>query len=79
MGASSIALQGLQQSEIQLAAAASSIATAGTTSANGSNFNLSNLSTDIVSLVTAEAQFSLNLASLKTADEVEQNLIDVLA
>ncbi len=79
MDASSIAVQGLQQANTQLDAAASAIANAGVTSANGSNPDVVDLSSEIVALVSAQDSLSANLATLKTADQIQQNLLDVTA
>lgn len=79
MDPSSIALQGLQQADTQLDAAASAIASAGATSANGSNPDVVDLSTEMVALMSAQNSFSANLATLKTADEMQKTLLDVTA
>jgi flagellar basal body rod protein FlgC len=79
MDSSSIALQGLQQADTQLNAAAAAIASAGATSANGSTPDVVDLSSEIVALVSAQDSFSANLATLETADQIQQNLLDVTA
>ncbi len=79
MDPSSIALQGLQQADTQLDAAASAIASAGATSANGSNPDVVDLSTEMVALMSAQNSFSANLATLKTADQMQKTLLDVTA
>lgn len=79
MDPSSIALQGLQQADAQLDAAASAIVSAGATSANGSNPNVVDLSTEMVALMSAQNSLSANLATLETADQIQQNLLDVTA
>ena len=76
MDISSIAIQGVQQAEVQLDAAASNIVPG---EANGADPNVASMSADMVSLMTAQNQFSLNLAALATADEVQQSLLDVMA
>lgn len=78
MSASAIALQGLEQADTQLDAAAAAIATAGT-GANSSGPSLADLGADMVSLTTAQTQFEANLATIQTADQMEQSLIDVTA
>jgi flagellar hook protein FlgE len=79
MDPSAIALQGLQQAEVQLETAASAIASGGSTSANGSNLDVVDLSAEMVALMSAQTSFSANLATLKTADQMQKNLIDLTA
>jgi len=77
MDISAIALQGLQQAESQLDAAAAGIASAGTGSSNGDNVDVVDLSTEMVALTQVQTQYEANLATLKTADQVEQNLVNL--
>jgi len=77
MDASAIALQGLQQAEFQLDAAAAGIAHAGTGSSDGSNADVVDLSTEMVALTQAQTQYEADLATLKTADQIEQNLVNL--
>lgn len=77
MDPSSIALQGLQQAEVQLTAAAARLATAG--SPNGANLDVVDLSAEMVALMSAQTLFSVNIATLKTADQMQKNLLDVMA
>ena len=79
MDPSSIAIQGLQQADAQLNAAASAIASTGATSANGSNPDVVDLSTEMVALTSAQTSFSANLAALETADQMQKTLLDVTA
>ena len=79
MDPSAIALQGLQQAEVQLETAASAIATGGATSANAGNPDVVDLSAEIVALMSAQNSFSANLATLKTADQIQKTLIDLTA
>jgi flagellar hook protein FlgE len=79
MDPSAIALQGLQQAEVQLEAAASTISSGGATSANGSNPDVVDLSAEMVALMSAQNSFSANLATLKTADQIQKTLIDQTA
>jgi flagellar hook protein FlgE len=79
MDPSAIALQGLQQAEVQLEAAASAIASGGATSANGSNLDVVDLSAEMVALMSAQTSFSANLATLKTADQMQKSVIDLTA
>ncbi len=77
MAASAIALQGLQQAESQLNTAASAIANAGASSANGGTLDVVDLSAEVVAMMSAQTSFSANLATLETADQMQQNLLDV--
>jgi flagellar hook protein FlgE len=79
MNVTGIALQGLQQAETQLDAAAAGIASAGAKSANGSNADVVDFSSEIVALMSAQILYEANLATLKTADQVEQNLVNLTA
>jgi flagellar basal body rod protein FlgC len=76
MDLSAIALQGLQQADAQLEAAAAAIANAGTaSSSNGPD--VANLAADMVSLTAAQTLYEANIATLRTADQLQQSLIDV--
>ena len=79
MDPSSIALQGLQRAEVQLETAAARIANAGATSTPGSNLDVVDLSAEMVALMSAQTSFSANLATLKTADQMQKSLIDLTA
>jgi flagellar hook protein FlgE len=80
MDLSSIALQGIEQADIQLDAAASAIAEAGApgSQANG-NGDAVELSAEMVTMMTAQAQLSAGLDVIKTTDEIQQSLLDVSA
>jgi len=78
MDPTSIALQGLQQAEVQLNAAASNLANTGD-SQNGANLDVVDLSAEMVALMSAQTLFESNIATLKTADQMQKNLIDVTA
>ena len=79
MDPSTIALQGLQQSDVQLNTAAASLATAGTSSPDGANLDVVDLSAEMVALMSAQNAFQANLAALNTADQMQQALLDVQA
>jgi flagellar basal body rod protein FlgC len=78
MDLSTIALQGLAQAEVQLNAAASTLANAGAASPNGANLDVVSLSTEIVALNSAKTLFDVNLSTLKTADQILQSTINLL-
>jgi len=77
MDVSSIALQGIAQAEAQLEAAASAIAQAGNSSADGANLDVIDLSVEMVAMMSAKNQFELNISTLKTANEMRKSLLDV--
>ncbi|HYM75187.1 MAG TPA: flagellar basal body rod C-terminal domain-containing protein [Candidatus Dormibacteraeota bacterium] len=79
MDVSSIALQGLQTADAQLEAAAVALANAGANSANGAGVDVVDLSAQMVALMSAQNAFEVNLATLKTADQMQQALLDVKA
>jgi flagellar basal body rod protein FlgG len=78
MDISSIALQGLDQANVQLDAAAAQIVDASTTASTG-GIDLVNLSEEMVALMTAQNSFDANLATLQTANEVQKSLVDLTA
>lgn len=79
MDLSAIALQGLQQADTQLEAAAARIASSGASSPDGAKLDVVDLSTEMVAPISAKTQFSANLTTLKTGDEIQKNLIDMMA
>jgi flagellar hook protein FlgE len=79
MDPSAIALQGLQQAEVQVETAASAVAGAGAASANGSNPDVVDISAEMLALISAQAQVAVNAESLATVEEVEQTLLNVTA
>ena len=79
MDLSAIALQGLQQADVQLETAAAKIASSGASSPDGANLDSVDLSAEVVALMSAKNQFSVNLSTLKTGDEIQKSLIDMMA
>jgi len=77
MSVSSIALQGLQQAENQLDAAAAGIADTGAESSNGGNVDVVDFSSEMTALMSAQVLYEANLATLKTSDQVEQNVVNL--
>jgi len=77
MDLSSIALQGMQQAEVQLENAATAIASPGS-SPEGANIDTVDLSAEMVALMSAKNDFSVNLSVLKTADQVEKQTVDLM-
>jgi len=72
MDPSSIALQGLHLADIQLEAAASRIASADGSSPDGANLDVVDLSAEMIALMAAQSLFDINLATLKTADQMQK-------
>jgi flagellar hook protein FlgE len=79
MDPSSIALQGLQQAHVQLETAAARIAGAGSNSPDAGNLDVVDLSAEMIALMSARTMFDVNLATLKTADQMQKSLIDLTA
>ena len=75
----SIALQGLQQADAQLEAAAARITRTGANSADGATLDVVDLSAEMVALMSARNLFDFNLATLKTADHMQKSLVDLTA
>jgi flagellar hook protein FlgE len=78
MELASIALQGLQQADVQLGSAGK-IASLGGSASGGVNIDNVDLSAEVVALMTAKNQFSAILGTLKTLDEVQRHAIDLMA
>ncbi len=68
-----------EQAEAQLEQTATRIASAGTSSADGAGVDTVDLSAEMIALTVAKQQASLNLQTLKTADEIGRSVIDIMA
>ncbi len=83
MDITSVILQALQQADAQANAAASNLAVAATGSSSGtsdeSGVDTVSLSDSMVALMSAENQYAANIATLNTADQVENAMLNVLA
>ena len=79
MDVSSIALQGLEQASAQVDAAASRIASAGSSSGNPVPTDTVSLSEEMVALMSAKTAFSANVAVFKTAEQLQQSVLNVVA
>lgn len=79
MDLSAIALQGLDQAQAALESAATKIASVGTLSPDSPGVDSVDLSAEMVALLSAKNAFSVNIATLKVADEVQKSTIDILA
>jgi len=78
MDLSAIALQGINQAEMQLDATTTSLASAGA-SANGGGVNVDDVASQMVAMSSAEILLQLSLSTLKTSDQLQKNVIDLLA
>ena len=79
MDLSAIALQGLQQADARLEAAATGIAWFGNSSPDGANLDTEDLSAEVVALMSAQNQCAANLIPVKTAGEIQKSAIDLMA
>jgi hypothetical protein len=79
MDLSYIALQGVQQAETQLEAAATRIATFGAAPSDSAALDTIDLSAEMVALLSAKQLASVNLQILRTESAINKNLIDVMA
>jgi len=79
MDVSSIALQGLAQADAQLETVAARIAAVGANSPDGATLDVVNLGAEMVAMLSAQTLFSANLATLKTADQMQKTLTDLTA
>jgi flagellar hook protein FlgE len=75
MEISAIAQQGLQQAQLQLESAASSLAGA----AGSSGGDSVDLSAGMVDLMSAQNNFAVNISVMKTADEIQKSVLDLIA
>jgi flagellar basal body rod protein FlgC len=78
MDVSAIALSGLDRAQASFEKAASRIAAAGATTADGTPSDTVDLAAAAVELASARQDFAANIAALKAADEMERRTIDVL-
>lgn len=78
MDISAIALQGLEQAQVQLGNAATKLASAGA-SPNGAGVDIVDLSAQMVALLSAKNNVSVNLSVLKTASQIEKKVTDLMA
>jgi len=78
MDISSIALQGVEQAQVQFDASTESLASAGA-SPNGANLDTADLAGGILALTSAQVQLQLSLSTLKTANQIQQTALNLLA
>jgi hypothetical protein len=79
MDISAIALQGLQQAQVQLESSAVRLASTGVASPEGMPVDTVSLSEAAVSLLAAKNSFSANIGVLKIANELQKNIVNLLA
>jgi flagellin-like hook-associated protein FlgL len=77
MDLSAIALQGLNQAETQLNAATTSLVSAAST--NGGGVDVVDVASQMVAMNSAEILLQLSLSTLKTSDQLQKNVIDLMA
>ena len=78
MDISAIALGGLEQAQVQLESAASSLAGAAGSSDLSSSDSV-DLSAGVVALMSAKNNFAVNISVMKTADQIQKYAIDLMA
>lgn len=78
MDISGIALQGLQQADIELNRAASKIVSWGTQSIEETAVDTVDLSSAVVALMSAKNAYSVDLKVLKTAEQLQAEMADLL-
>ena len=76
MDLSAIVLQGINQAQAQLDAAVTGLASA---SPNSGGVDMVDVASQLVATNSAEILLQLNLSTLKTADQLQKNVIDLLA
>lgn len=75
----SIALDGMNQAQARFDQTARRLASIGARAPAGMPADPADLSTDMVSLISARNQFATNLQVARTAGEMERQAIDLLA
>ena len=78
MDLSSIALQGLAQAEADLQASANALAQRGASQPDGTNLDTLTLSAELLALMAAQNQFTINLVVLKTSEQMQGSLVNLV-
>ena len=78
MDISAIALQGMQQADSSLNRAAAKIASFGTQSPDAAVVDTVDLGAEVVALMSAKDAHSVDLKVLKTAEEIQAEVADLL-
>ena len=79
MDVSSIALQGLEQASAQLDAAVTRVASAASGPDGAGVVDIVSLSAEMIALMSAKTAFAVNVAVLKTAEQTQQSVLNVMA
>ena len=79
MDLSSIALQGLEQAQTLAEAAGAKLSSVGAPSAGGASLDTVAPSTDMIALMTAQNDTAINVSLLKTAEEAQKSVVDLIA
>jgi flagellar hook protein FlgE len=79
MDVSAIALQGLAQAQIQVEASAARLIAATAATPEAMPVDTVSLSEAAVALLGAKNQFSASIEVLKTANQMQKNLVNILA
>lgn len=79
MDVTSVALQGLEQASAQLDAVATRVAAAASASDGAAAVDIVSLSEEMVALMSAKTAFAANVAVLKTAEQTQQSVLNVMA
>lgn len=79
MDLAAIAVQRIDVAQAQLEAAAMGIASAATLPPDAAASDTVDLSAEVVALLSAKNQLSVNLSTLKIADETQKSAVDLLA
>jgi flagellar hook protein FlgE len=78
MDITSIAARGLSQADAQLNSAGSKIAASSVKTSNGAGKDTVDLSSAVVDLLAAKNLYSVNIKTIKAADEIQMTIIDLL-
>jgi hypothetical protein len=76
---SAIALSGLDRASAAFDQSARAIATAGTAAPESAPVDTVDLATAVVGMVQAREDFGANIQALRTADEMQRQVLDILA
>ena len=76
MDITAVALQGLQEAQARLDKAAVNLSRLSIDAASGDSVDLSS---EVIALIATQAQVETNVAAARSANELEQKLLDVLA
>ena len=79
MDLSAIALRGLDIAQAKLERVTNRLAAAGQVSSGGASVDTVDLSTAVISLLSARNEFATSIKVLKTADDMQRQVINLLA